>query len=246
MARKDPLPTYAYALYADGMNLGFMKQATFPTTTSFIFEADMWMAKPFLDSLKDKGAMRYRRWSLVILNTALEVVLRYVWGQTSVTRIGFPGLENQSPKLPHFSIECAVAGVEEASPNGAGPAHSSAFSLRVDPLPFFAIQTKIDGLDAAEWAVSKVGAFKLGEAGFGDLVLASTPEQYADPFRSWLSSGNSHRAGSLNLLNTALQPFFSLGFTGLRVRTVTPAFTTDSPGPATIRLAYSSISFGLL
>jgi hypothetical protein len=62
----------------------------------------------------------------------------------------------------------------------------------------FRIQSKIDGLNAAEWNVSKIGDFAIRPGGSEDPVLTATPEKLADPFRSWLNSQNSPRAGTLN------------------------------------------------
>jgi hypothetical protein len=193
--------------------------------------------------------MPFRRWSLLALDLSLEVVLRYNWRQTRVTRIRFPALENQSSKPLRCSIECAVTGVEQASPTtgGAASGHANsarhADSARKDPLPNFLMKWQIDGLEGLGFNISKIDSFEIRNGGPADLVLTATPEKMADPFRSWLNSGASPRAGTLTLLNTALQPSLSLQFTGMRVRTVAPALTTDSPGPGTVHLSYSGISF---
>src|SRR5258706_100123 len=75
-------------------------------------------------------------------------------------------------------------------------------------------------------SVSRIDPFQLGDGVPEDLVLTVTPEANADLFRDWLSNGNTTRGGSLVFLNTALQTFFTIRFTGLRVRSVTPAFAT--------------------
>jgi hypothetical protein len=244
MPADDSIVAFAYSLTADNTQFGFMRSASFPTASSLVFESSLGMSKPFLDSLKRKGHMPFNQWTLIVLDTALREVLRYNWGPTRVTRIRFPSVENQSIKPLRCSIECAVTGVQQASPNAGAGASGSVNGAQAQPAGVtFVIQSKIDGLEAAEWSVSKIGALDLRCDVPGDLVLTATPEKSADPFRSWLSGGNSPRAGTVNCLNTALQTFLSLRFAGLRVRTVTPAFTTDSPGPATIRLSYSSISF---
>jgi len=47
----------------------------------------------------------------------------------------------------------------------------------------------------------------------------------------------------LRLLNTALQAFFTIRFTGLRVRSVLPPVTTHASIPATVRLTQGEIRF---
>jgi len=238
---------FVYSLTADYTQLGFMKQASFPTTTSLVFEFPLSWSQPFLDSMARRGgSMPYRRWSLIAFDAALREILRYNWRETTVMRIRFPMLSNQSTtRLLQCTIECAVAGVTPGDPNArsasAGSGAPAPVLTRKDET-MFAIQWKIDGLPGAEYSVSKVAAFDL-RGGVSDLVLTSTPEKLADPFRGWLASGNTPRSGTLNCLDPSLRTFLSLKFTNLRVRSVTPAFTTDSPGPATIHLSYSSISF---
>jgi hypothetical protein len=231
-------------LVADDTTLGYFQNASFPTTNSFIFHSPFDLDKHFFDSLKNKGYMPFRRWSLFLVDSALKEVGRYTWDQTRVTRIGFPALENQSSKPLRFSVLLAVAGVTHTSPDNRAAASNFFSGSRTQDGVGCIFQLKMDGLEAAEWNVSKIGAFKLGAGMSEDLVLTVSPEGLADPFRDWLKNGSSPRGGTLICMRFNFHIFFRVRFTCLRVRTITPALSTYSSSPATIHLSYSDISFG--
>jgi len=242
--RSDPLPTFAYRLDADNVTIAFLKQATFPTLHVFDFEAPLMMDQRFLDSTCHGGFIEVRRWSLITLNTALEEIGHVVWDQARVTGLRFPELTHNSSALLRIRVQMAVAGVREVTSSASAAAGTaSALSQRADPLPFFAVETSIDGLGST-FAVTRIDAFYLGDRASDELVLTVTPEANADLFRDWLGSGNLPRGGALRLLNTALQGFLTLNLTGLRVRSVMPAVTTHAPIPATVRLTFAQIRFG--
>jgi len=246
--RKDPLPAVCYKLSADNTTIAFLKSASFPTMHLFKFEAPpLLLDRRFLDSAASKRGLPFHRWSLVTFNTALQPIGRVEWNQAEVKLLRFPALNNPSTGPLSCLFEMVVSGVTEVDPqsDSNGTIHTaSAASTRKDPLPMFAFETKIDGLDDLTWNVSRIESFDIGPRASQELVLTIKPEANADPLRNWLSSGNTPRGGSLVFLDAAMNTIFTVRFTGLRVQSVTPAITTHSPNPATVRLMYSDISFG--
>jgi hypothetical protein len=239
----DPLPTFVYCLIADSVTIGFVTQAVFPTLQLFEFEAPLSFDQRFLDSAGNHGYLPFHRWSLITLNTALQEVGRVVWHQARVVRLRFPELNAASSRPLRIVVQMAVGSVrEEGPPARTSAGGASALSRRADPLPFFCVETVIDGLGRT-FAVTKIDAFYLGDHAPDEVVLTVSPEASADLFRTWLGSGNTPRTGSLRLLNTALRAFLTINLTGLRVRNVTPAITTHAPNPATVRLTYGEVRF---
>ncbi|MEP6539693.1 MAG: hypothetical protein ABJF23_30455 [Bryobacteraceae bacterium] len=242
------LPSEAafYILVAGGKRLGFILDPFFPTPNSLVFQAPLGMDKSFFDGLNEKGGyLPLHGWSLILVNTALQEVRRYTWNQTKVDKIRFPAIDNQSPKPLRFTIHLGVTGVTQGSPAAAAAVSSYQSSAWTKDVASYAFQLKIDGLLGADWSVSRLAAFDVGAGVFEDLVLTITPEGFADPFRDWLRNGNPPRTGSLNFLGTNLQIYLRIRFAGLRVRTIVPAISTLSSSPATARLAYSEINFGV-
>lgn len=242
--RTDPLPTVVYCLIADNVTMGYVTQATFPTLQLFEFETSLFFDQRFLDSVSNHGYLPFHRWSLITLNTALQEVGRVVWHQARVVRVRFPELNYASARPLRVVVQMAVGTVREVDPTESTTTTgtASALSRRADPLSFCAVEWVIDGL-ASTFAVSKVDAFYAGDHAPDELVLTVNPEASADLFRNWLRDGNTPRAGALRLLDTSLRVFFTVRFTGMRVRSVTPAVTTHAPIPATVRLTYAEIRF---
>jgi len=242
--RTDPLPTFAYCLVADNVTFGYLKQATFPSLHMFEFEASLFFDHRFLESLSNHGYLPFKHWSLITFNTALQETGRVIWNQARVTRVRFPELTRNSTAPLNIVVQMAVAGVREVDPSESPTTRTaSALSRRADPLPFFAVEWTIDGLGNT-FDVSKIDAFNLGDRASDELVLTVTPEASADLFRNWLGSGNTPRGGSLRMLDTGLEAFYTVRFAGLRVRSVIPAVTLHASTPGTVRLAYSEIRFG--
>lgn len=236
-------PLRVYVLRADRQTW-LLKTAHLSTPTTLVFELPLLASKPFLDSLEYGGCLPVREWEFIILDSSLTVLVSYIWNSLRVTRVCLPTLENQSVKPLSLAVECAVAEVKEGGPTGDAPRSSVTPSGRLPMSVLPAIQTKIDGLPEVEWGISKVETFKVGDGANKELVLTTSPERLADPFRNWLGGGNTPKDGTLYFLNCHLQIGFRYRFTGLRVRTVAPALSLNySPTPATIRLTYTSIRF---
>ena len=232
-------------LVAGGKRLGFILDARFPTPNSLVFQAPLAMDKLFFDGLNEKGGyLPIHGWSLILVNTALQEVRRYTWNQTRVDKIVFPALENPSSRPLRFTIYLGVTAVTQGSPDARAAASSYVSGSRTRDVVSYLFQLKIDGLEAAAWSVSKLGAFTLGAGVSEDLVLTITPEGNADPFRDWLRNGNPPKTGLLNFLGTNLEIYLRIRLAGLRVRTVVPALSTLSSSPATARLSYSVLTFG--
>ena len=146
---------------------------------------------------------------------------RDVWRYARVMRVRFPPLQQQDTTPKSIVVYMAVEDLRQVDPtaNATTATGASALGHRKDPLPFFAMKWCFDGLGDT-FVVSGLDAFYLGERASDELVLTVTPEANADLFRSWRGSGNTPRTGTLSLLNTALEECFSVGFSGLRVLSV--------------------------
>lgn len=227
---------------ADGVTIGYFQKFSFPTINSFSFECPLGGERLFVDGLlKANGLLPYGQWTVVIFNSALRELRRYAWRHARVTLIRFPAVDNQFPKYIRFNVDLAFS---LDVPHSRQSVNAAARPMR-DLMQTCFIRLKIDGLEQSEWSVQKIDGFDVCASGqtYKTVVFYATPEALADPFRNWLANGNASRSGLLEILSPALKSLIGVQFTGLRVRTVTPALSSYSPGPAKMEFSYSDLRF---
>ena len=238
-------------LELNGVNVGAVRSADFPTPTSLILKIGTGMSKQFYDWMF-RGYLQPRG-SVVTTDYSGNVVYRDDWESGCVTRVEMPPMDAASRESAYIRSTVRLRGVALNSKQANQKYTTrSAVTRGISKCNF---SLELDGLDGRH--VSAVSGVTTRR---GDILSLEGPAYGAEPvpapearnsqvqlqileskaasFRRWQQSGNVPKGGSLKYLASDLKTaIFTASFQSLTVAGIVPAVPTNPSEVITISLA---------